>query len=71
MHAFQDCINATASEDAPWAVIPADDKLNMRLMVAQLVLNQLRQLHLNHPPASERLATEMEAVKQRLKTQKP
>jgi PPK2 family polyphosphate:nucleotide phosphotransferase len=71
MRAFEDCINATATEDSPWAVIPADDKLNMRLLVAKIVLRQLQQMKLEPPPPSDRLATEMESVKARLKAQKP
>jgi len=71
MHAFEDCINSTATKAAPWAVIPADDKLNMRLLVAQIVLNQLRQMKLEAPPPSDRLATEMEDVRNRLEAQKP
>ena len=71
MQAFEDCINATACKAAPWAVIPADDKLNMRLIVTSIVLQELRKLKLKTPPASERLADEMEDIKARLKAQKP
>ena len=71
MQAFEDCINATASKEAPWAVIPADDKLNMRLIVTSIVLQALRTLKLKTPPANERLANEMEDIKARLKAQKP
>lgn len=70
MHAFEDCINATASKEAPWAVIPADDKLNMRLIVTSIVLEELRKLKLKTPPANERLANEMDDIKARLKAQK-
>lgn len=70
MQAFEDCINATATKNAPWAVIPADDKLNMRLLVTSIVLQELRKLNLQHPPANERLASEMDEIKQRLKSQK-
>lgn len=70
MQAFEDCINATACKDAPWAVIPADDKLNMRLLVTSIVLQELRKLDLQYPPANERLASEMDEVKARLQSQK-
>lgn len=70
MQAFEDCINATACDAAPWAVIPADDKLNMRLLVTSIVLQELRKLNLNYPPANERLASEMDDIKARLKPQK-
>lgn len=70
MQAFEECINATACKKAPWAVIPADDKLNMRLLVTSLVLQELRKLNLKYPPANERLASEMDEIKARLQSQK-
>ena len=33
--AYEDCITETATDNAPWYVIPADDKKNMRLMVGK------------------------------------
>lgn len=69
MSAFEDCINATASAEAPWAVIPADDKLNMRLLVAKIVLQHLKQMKLSTPQASERLSQEMDDIIVRIKQQ--
>lgn len=69
MNAFEDCINATASKEAPWAVIPADDKLNMRLLVTKIVLQELKKMKLAPPAASRRLRDEMEDIKTRLKNQ--
>ena len=47
--AYEDAINATATKDAPWFVVPADDKKNMRLIVAQIILEQLQALDLHYP----------------------
>jgi PPK2 family polyphosphate:nucleotide phosphotransferase len=47
--AYEDCINATATKKAPWYVIPADDKKNMRLMVAQILVEQLKKLDIHYP----------------------
>lgn len=69
MSAFEDCINETATIDSPWAVIPADDKLNMRLLVTKIVLQEMRKLKLAPPPASDRLQTEMDDIRLRLKSQ--
>ncbi len=38
---YQDAINKTSTEKAPWFVIPADDKPTARLLVAQTILNTL------------------------------
>ena len=42
MHAYGECIAATGTPVAPWYVIPADDKMNMRLAVCQIILDRLR-----------------------------
>lgn len=49
MTAYEDCINETATPDAPWYVIPADDKLNMRLLVAAVILQSLKGMKLEFP----------------------
>ncbi len=53
MHAYEACIDATATEHAPWYVIPADDKKNMRLMVSQAILDRMRALDLHWPEVGE------------------
>jgi len=47
--AYEDAINATATPESPWFVIPADDKQNMRLIVAQIILRHLRELDMCYP----------------------
>ena len=49
MAAYEDAIRATASEDCPWYVIPADDKKNMRLITSAAILAELRRLKLDWP----------------------
>ncbi len=51
--AYEDAINATAAPHAPWFVIPADDKRNMRLIVSQIVLERLGRLNLHYPNVSD------------------
>ena len=66
MSAFEDCINATATSHAPWYTIPADDKLNMRLLVAATTLAELEALKIDWPPADTQLVENMEAIRERL-----
>ena len=42
--AYEDAINETATDHAPWYVIPADDKKNMRLLVGQIIVETLKKL---------------------------
>jgi len=66
MQAFEDCINATAADHAPWMTIPADDKLNMRLMVTAATLNELERMPLEWPKAKQSFLDNMEDIRKRL-----
>ncbi|WP_166831640.1 PPK2 family polyphosphate kinase [Thalassoroseus pseudoceratinae] len=65
--AYEDAINATATQHAPWFVIPADDKKNMRLIVAQVVLEQLHALDLKYPVVSDERREELEQFRKQLR----
>lgn len=60
MRAYEDAINATATAQAPWFVIPADDKRNMRLIVSQVILERLAALNLHYPQVSEARRQELQ-----------
>ena len=64
--AYEDAINATSTKKAPWYVVPADDKKNMRLIVAQVVLEQLRSLDMHFPEVSSQRREELQQYRQRL-----
>jgi PPK2 family polyphosphate:nucleotide phosphotransferase len=51
--AYQDCINATASQVAPWYVIPADDKKSMRLLVGQILVEEMKKPDMKYPEADD------------------
>ena len=50
--AYEDAINATATKAAPWYVIPADDKKNMRLVVGRVIASELKKLKMSYPSSS-------------------
>lgn len=52
MQAYQEAINATATPHAPWYVVPADDKKNMRLLVGNILIEELKQLDMHYPKTS-------------------
>ena len=56
MAAFEDAINGTASEHAPWYVVPADQKWFARWLVSELVVRELEAINPQYPemPAEER-----------------
>jgi PPK2 family polyphosphate:nucleotide phosphotransferase len=66
MRAYEDAINATAAPHAPWFVVPADDKRNMRLIVSQIVLEGLRRLDLRYPQVSDERRAELKRFRKML-----
>ncbi len=53
MDAYEDMINETATKHSPWYIVPADDKKNMRLIVAKTLIENLSKLGLAFPESSE------------------
>src|SRR6478752_6154977 len=49
MHAFEEAIAATASKQAPWFVVPADNKWFSRLVVAAAIVDAMESLGLAYP----------------------
>ena len=49
MSAYGDALSATSSEEAPWYVVPADDKRNARLIVSQVVTDAMTALKMSYP----------------------
>ena len=49
MDAFQEAIRATASNHAPWFVVPADNKWFTRLLVAAAIVEAMENLGLAYP----------------------
>ena len=53
MEAYEEMVNKTATKKAPWYVIPADDKKNMRLIVAKILVEELKSLDMDYPEVDE------------------
>ncbi|MEO7102616.1 MAG: ADP-polyphosphate phosphotransferase [Gemmatimonadaceae bacterium] len=65
--AYAECLTATSTDQAPWYVVPADNKANARLIVSEIILDVLRGLHMSYPvPTAERLA-ELQVIRKQLK----
>jgi PPK2 family polyphosphate:nucleotide phosphotransferase len=50
--AYEACLSATSTDEAPWYVVPADDKKNARLIISQVILDLLEGLDLAYPKPS-------------------
>jgi len=66
MKAYEDCLGATSSSEAPWHVVPADDKENARLIVSQIILDTFDKLDLSYPVTSPKRARELQAMRKLL-----
>jgi PPK2 family polyphosphate:nucleotide phosphotransferase len=64
--AYEDCLAATSTRQAPWYVVPADDKRNARLIVAQAIVQALKRLRLEYPRSDARRRRELRAFRQQL-----
>ena len=63
MHAFEEAIRATASKDAPWFVVPADNKWFSRLLVAAAIVEAMASLDLAYPKVDAAKKKELAAVR--------
>jgi PPK2 family polyphosphate:nucleotide phosphotransferase len=66
MAAYEDAVRHTATPDAPWYVVPADNKWFTQLVVASAIVDTLRELRLTYPRVSGRRKQELLAAKRLL-----
>jgi PPK2 family polyphosphate:nucleotide phosphotransferase len=64
--AYEDAIRNTATEEAPWFVVPADHKWYTRLVVAAAVVDALEDLDLAYPEVDAAKRKELEIVRAEL-----
>jgi PPK2 family polyphosphate:nucleotide phosphotransferase len=63
MDAYEDMIRHTASAEAPWYVVPADNKWFTRVVVAAAVVDTLEKLRLTYPKLDPAERKEREAAR--------
>jgi PPK2 family polyphosphate:nucleotide phosphotransferase len=66
MKAYEECLNATSTRDAPWYVVPADDKENARLIVSQILVDTLEGLKMTYPRTTATRRRELQAIRKQL-----
>ena len=64
--AYQEAIQETARPDAPWYVIPADDKKNMRIIVSNIIRKELESLPMQYPEVSGESRAELQEFREML-----
>ena len=64
--AYEACLGATSTVDCPWYAVPADDKQNAHLIIAQIILDALKGLHMSYPKSNHGRQRELQVLRKRL-----
>jgi PPK2 family polyphosphate:nucleotide phosphotransferase len=64
--AYEECLGATSTKAAPWHIVPADDKLNARLIVSRIVIGVLKGLGMRYPGVTRARRAELRAIRRQL-----
>jgi PPK2 family polyphosphate:nucleotide phosphotransferase len=70
MEAYEDMMSATSTADAPWYVVPADNKWFTRLAVAAITWQTIADLDLRFPKVTREKKQELQEVKRLLLAEK-
>jgi PPK2 family polyphosphate:nucleotide phosphotransferase len=69
MQAYEECLTATSTRNAPWYIVPADDKANARLIVSQIILDTFKTLKVAYPEPTSKHKVELQKVLHQLLTE--
>ena len=70
MEAYEETIRETATDDAPWYVVPANNKWYTRVVVAAAIIDALASLNLKYPTVSAAKKKELAAARDLLTSSK-
>jgi PPK2 family polyphosphate:nucleotide phosphotransferase len=66
MRAYEQALSNTSTKEAPWFIVPADLKWMTRLVVAEVIVEALENLHLSFPKPSKEHLEELEQARRQL-----
>jgi len=66
MKAYADCLSSTSTADAPWYIVPADDKENARLIISTILVDTLRRLKMSYPAIDDAQRQRLAAMRDAL-----
>ncbi len=69
MHAYEEMVNHTSTEWAPWYIIPADHKWFTRAAVADIIVKKLESLDMQYPQVTEEHRQELMKAKEMLEAE--
>jgi len=66
MEAYEEMLNMTSTEWAPWYIIPADKKWVAHASISEIIVSQINKLHLKYPVLSKDQMAALEKAKAEL-----
>lgn len=66
MNAYEACLGNTSTANAPWYVIPADDKENAHLIISQIILDTLKGFKMAYPHSNIKRKQELQSFRKLL-----
>jgi PPK2 family polyphosphate:nucleotide phosphotransferase len=66
MEAYEDVMNETSTEWAPWYIIPADKKWVTHASISEIIVSQIKRLNLKYPVLSKEQCDALEKAKAEL-----
>jgi PPK2 family polyphosphate:nucleotide phosphotransferase len=63
---YEDLLNRTSKENAPWYIIPADDKDSARIILAKILVKELEKYNFKEPTLSDKLVAQLGDFKAQL-----
>ena len=69
MKAYEEAINETSKDYAPWYVIPADNKWFARVAAIQIIIDQLEKMDLEYPRLSDKETAALHDAKKQLENE--
>jgi PPK2 family polyphosphate:nucleotide phosphotransferase len=64
--AYEQMLENTSNPNAPWFIVPADDKWFTRYVIANIIVNELSKLDLSYPSLSDQQKKDLENAKKML-----
>lgn len=68
--AFEQMLNATSTQDAPWYVVPADKKWHARYIVSEIIKDLTEEMDIEYPQVSDEQKSKLEVYRDMLTNEK-
>ena len=65
-YCYEDLLNRTSTNDAPWYIVPADDKPTARYIVAKTLLEEMEKYNFEEPKLASKILSQIDDFKKQL-----